>query len=247
MDTSVTDERFWERLYPVMFPSSRFEHAAGEIEQVLRLARVSRGRALDMGCGPGRHAVALARAGFEVTGVDLSPFLLAKAQEYGRASGIEIDWVREDMVNFVRPGRYDLIVNLFTSFGYFNLQVEETQALRNMVESLAEGGCIVMDLMGKEALAERMLLDRQPTEERDGTLLIQRIEVLEDWGRARSEWIVVRGSDAERFHFEHVLYSGQELRERLNWAGLSDVRLYGGFDGRPYGRGAQRLVAVGRR
>jgi SAM-dependent methyltransferase len=247
MGTSVTDERFWERLYPVMFPPERFERASTEIDQILALAAVKSGRALDMGCGPGRHAVALAKAGFEVTGVDLSSFLLAKAKDHATASGADVEWVREDMVSFVRPERYDLIVNLFTSFGYFKLQVEETQALRNMVDSLTEGGCIVMDLMGKEALAERMQLDRQPTEERRDALLIQRIDVLDDWGRARSEWILVRGSTAERFHFEHVLYSGQELRERLNWAGLSEVFLYGDFDGRPYGPGAKRLIAVGRR
>ena len=247
MDTSVTDERFWERLYPVMFPPERFALAAREMEQVLDLAGVRGGAALDMGCGPGRHAVALAKAGFDVTGVDLSAFLLGKARQHAESSGVEVEWVREDMVSFVRPERYDLIVNLFTSFGYFKLQVEETQALRNMVDSLADGGCIVMDLMGKEALAERMQRDRQPTEERSDALLIQRIDVLDDWGRARSEWILVRGDTAERFHFEHVLYSGQELRERLNWAGLSDVRLFGDFDGRPYGPGAKRLIALGRR
>src|SRR5690606_42056388 len=52
---------------------------------------------------------------------------------------------------------------------------------------------------------------------------------------------------AERFRFEHTLYSGQELRELMNWAGLADVSLYGGLDGRPYGPGAERLVAVGRK
>jgi hypothetical protein len=39
----------------------------------------------------------------------------------------------------------------------------------------------------------------------------------------------------------------RELRELMSWAGLSDVRLYGGLDGRPYGPGARRLVAVGRK
>ena len=96
-------------------------------------------------------------------------------------------------------------------------------------------------------MAERLRLEWQPTEERDDTLLVQRVSVEQDWCRVKSEWLLVRGNEASRYHFEHNLYSGQELRERMQWAGLSDVRLYGGLDGRPYGPGAQRLIAVGRR
>ena len=83
--------------------------------------------------------------------------------------------------------------------------------------------------------------------ERDGSLLIERIEVVDDWSRAKVQWMFIRGNEVERFDFEHTLYSGRELRELMNWAGLSDVTLYGGLDGRPYGPGAERLVAVGRR
>ena len=69
--------------------------------------------------GPGRHVAALAKRGFRVTGVDLSPFLLRRAQELAQRESFGIEWVQEDMRSFLRPEAFDLAISLFTSFGYF--------------------------------------------------------------------------------------------------------------------------------
>lgn len=241
------DEGFWERVYPVMFSPDRFDGALEEAEQLLDLAGVRGGRLLDLCCGPGRHAVPLARAGMQVTGVDLSEYLLDKARARADEAKVAVDWVSEDMRSFVEPGAFDVVVNLATSFGYFAVQADDMRVLKNMVESIHDDGVVLLHMVGKEALAERLPLNRQPTRERDGSLLIQRVEILDDWCRARSEWLLIHDDRVERFGFEHTLYSGRELRELMNWAGLSDVKLYGGLDGRPYGPGAEALVAVGRK
>ena len=241
------DQGFWERVYPVVFSPQRFASADEEAGDLMALTGVSRGRALDLCCGPGRHAVALARRGFDVTGVDLTAFLLERGREHAAAQKVQVEFVCQDMREFVRPGTYDLILNLFTSFGYFATENEDMRTLKNMVESLSEGGAVVIDTLGKEALAERLHAERTPIEEHDGSLLVQKVEVVDDWCRAKSEWILIRGDKVDRFAFEHTLYSGKELRELMNWAGLSKVDLYGSLDGRRYGPGAGRLVAVGRR
>ncbi len=241
------DPGFWQRVYPLMFSQAGYDRAFDEVEQVLELTGVEAGRALDLCCGPGRHSIPLAKRGFDVTGVDLSPFLLERAQERSVSAKVQIDWVHQDMREFSAPDGFDLVVNLYTSFGYFALQSDDLKVLRNMADSLREGGCVVLDVTGKEALAERLPLDRQPTVEVDGSMLIERVNVVDDWSRAQVEWLLLRDDTVQRFHFEHTLYSGRELRELMNWAGLSDVQLYGGMDGRPYGPGAERLVAVGRR
>ena len=241
------DDDFWEGLYPLMFSAERFSSAFEEVEQVAELTGLTGGRALDLCCGPGRHTIPLAQKGFDVTAVDISDYLLDKAKERAAEAKVAVDFVKKDMREFVEPGAFDLIINLFTSFGYFALQADDMKALRNMAESLTDDGCVVIDTLGKEALAERLPLNRQPTTERDGSLLIQRVDVVEDWSRAKAEWILIRGESAQRFQFEHTLYSGRELRDLMRWAGLSDVRLYGGLDGRPYGPGATRLVAIGRK
>lgn len=243
----ANEEDFWEGLYPLMFSAERFAFAFEEVEQVVELTGLGGGRALDLCCGPGRHCIPLAQRGFDVTAVDISDYLLDKARGRAAEAKVAIDFVKKDMREFVEPGAFDLIINLFTSFGYFALQADDMKALRNMAESLSDEGCVVIDTLGKEALAEQLPFDRQPTTERDGSLLIQRVDVVDDWSRAKAEWILIRGASAQRFQFEHTLYSGRELRDLMRWAGLSDVRLYGGLDGRPYGPGATRLVAIGRK
>lgn len=239
------DEDFWARVYPVLFSQERFDAADEETAELVDLAKAKTGRVLDLCCGPGRHAVALARRGFDVTGVDLSSYLLNKAREHAGQSKVDVEWVEADMRDFVRPGAYDLVLNLFTSFGYFATEADDMRTLKNMVESLADDGVLVIDVLGKEALAERV--HANPVEERKGALLIQKFDITDDWCRARSQWVIVQGDKADRVQFEHTLYSGKELRELMNWAGLSDVTLYGSLDGRPYGPGARRLVAVGRK
>lgn len=241
------DDGFWARIYPVLFSQELFDRAVGEVAQLVELTGVSKGRALDLCCGPGRHSIPLAQRGFDVTGVDLSDYLLGVAKERATQADVGVAWVKKDMRDFSEPGGYDLVTNLFTSFGYFQTEAEEMRTLKNMVESLSEAGTVVIDTLGKEALAERLHADSPPVEERDGALLIQRVKVVEDWCRVKSEWIIATEDKVDRVHFEHSLYSGKELRELMNWAGLSDVKLYGDLDGRPYGPGARRLVAVGRR
>jgi hypothetical protein len=76
---------------------------------------------------------------------------------------------------------------------------------------------------------------------------VQRTEVFDDWTRLRSEWIVIRHGKARSFTFHHTVYSGQELRDRMEQAGFVGVRLYGDLDGTEYGTNARRLIAVGRK
>jgi hypothetical protein len=77
--------------------------------------------------------------------------------------------------------------------------------------------------------------------------LVQRGEIFDDWTRIRAEWILIRRGRARTFAFHHTVYSGQELRERMEKAGFVDVRLYGDLDGSDYGLDARRLIAVGRK
>jgi len=79
----------------------------------------------------------------------------------------------------------------------------------------------------------------------DGATLVQRHEIFDDWTRARNEWLLIRQDRVKRFTFHHTVYSGQELRDRMEEAGFISVKLYGNLDGEEYGPNAQRLIAVG--
>jgi SAM-dependent methyltransferase len=153
------DEKFWEEIFPALFPEQRFVAADEEVSRVQGLTGCRTGRVLDLCCGPGRQSVALARQGFQVTGVDRSPFLLGKAQERAEFEKLSIEWVREDMRAFVRANGFDLVINLFTSFGYFATVEEDLSVLQNALCSLKPGGQFVIDVMGKEVLATQTRKD----------------------------------------------------------------------------------------
>jgi SAM-dependent methyltransferase len=238
------DDSFWRDLYLFMFPDKRFADAAEEVEKALALTNPPGNSVLDLCCGPGRCSIALAKRGFSVTGVDRAKFLLDKARSKAKSAGVRIEWIRQDMRDFVRPGGFDLVLSMFTSFGYFDDKREDLQVLRNMVASLRPGGVCLVDVVGKEFLAKIF----QPTRSEilpDGTMLVQRHEIFDDWTRVRNEWTLVRRGRAKTYSFHHTVYSGQELRDCMAGAGLVEVKLYGNLDGDEYGRDADRLIAVG--
>jgi SAM-dependent methyltransferase len=84
------NEAFWRTLYPYMFGERKLAAAPGEVERVIALSGVANGRVLDLCCGQARHSVILAHKGFEVTGVDRSPFLLGKARDLTAATSVEL-------------------------------------------------------------------------------------------------------------------------------------------------------------
>jgi SAM-dependent methyltransferase len=240
------DDSFWRELYPFMFPEKRFADAIRQVDQALKLTKPKGKLALDLCCGPGRCSIALARRGFSVTGVDRTKYLLAQARRRARTARVSIEWVRADMRDFVRPGVFDLVLSMFTSFGYFDNKREDLTVLQNMFASLRPGGTCLIDVVSKEYLA-RVFQPARVDELPDGSRLVQRGEIFDDWTRIRAEWILIRRGRARTFAFHHTVYSGQELRERMEKAGFVGVRLYGDFSGGTYGTNVERLIAVGRK
>jgi len=237
---------FWQAFYPFMFSEKSFVETPEQIKKVLKLTEPAGKTVLDLCCGPGRCAIALASSSFEVTGVDRTKYLLDKARERAISEKAEIEWIQMDMRDFVRPDTYDLALSMFTSFGYFDDKNEDTKVLHNMNTSLKQGGVCLIDVIGKEVLAKIF----QPTTSvvlPDGTIFIQRHEIFDDWTRIRNEWILIRKGKARNFHFHHTIYSGQELRDLMEQAGFVDVKLHGNFDGDEYGPDGHRLIAVGRK
>jgi SAM-dependent methyltransferase len=238
------DNAFWQEFYPFMFPEQRFTDAPIEMQKLLSLSKPNGKTVLDLCCGPGRCSVALAKAGFKVTGVDRTKFLLNKARTKARKEKVKIEWIQMDMRDFVRPNAFNLVLSMFTSFGYFNNKHEDLKVLEHILTSLKPGGVFVIDGAGKEWLAKVF----QPTRSDDlpdGTKFIQRSEIFDDWTRVRNEWILIRKGRAKTFRFHHTIYSGQELKDRLEQTGFAKVKLFGNLDGYEYGPNAQRLIVVG--
>lgn len=220
--------------------------ASEEVARLLSLVEIRPpGAVLDLGCGIGRHSLELARRGFEVTGVDRTEEFLAEARRAARADEVEIELVPEDMRRFRRPEAYDLAVNLLTSFGYFEDPEDDARVVRNLHESLKDGGAAVIDLMGKEVLAR--IFEPREWREVDGDLWLYERRVTRGWSWIENRWIRIRDGERSEFGLSHRLYAATELARLLEECGFAETEVYGGLDGSPYDHEASRLVVVGRK
>lgn len=121
-----------------------FRQTRLEVEFVLRSVRPPEdARILDLPCGYGRHAALLARRGFRVVGVDLSPAMLAEARRRF-TEGPRLRFRRGDMRRIAFREEFDAVINLYTSFGYFT-PAQNVTALRRMARALRPGGRLLVD------------------------------------------------------------------------------------------------------
>jgi SAM-dependent methyltransferase len=240
------NESLWRASYPFLFPESRIAIAGAATDKAIELTRVRGKSALDLGCGNGRFSVALAARGYSVTGVDLSKFFLDKARARARTERRKVEWIHEDMRDFVRPDAYDLALSMFSSFGYFETRKEDAAVLANVFKSLRSGGAFLMEVFGKELVAKGFQdshVDKLP----DGSMLVEQRKVVDDWSRVENEWTIIRNGRSRHFAFHINLYSGQELRGAFEQVGFVNVKLFGNLDGAAYDIKANRLIVVGQK
>lgn len=233
----------WEQIAPVMFDERRWAEARDEVGLTLTLLRVEPPAAvLDLACGPGRHALELARRGYRVTGVDATAAFLETAAGTAASEGLEVELVHDDMRRFSRTGAFDAVLSMATSFGYFADPEDDRRTLVNVLRSLRPGGGLLMELMGKEVVA-RTLKQRDWRDEA-GTILLTEQRVRADWTWVENRLVFLREGQRHELVLSHRLYSAAELSGLLLEAGFASVRVFGDLSGKPYDDDAVRLVAV---
>jgi len=229
-----------------MFDEAHWAEVPTVVDNILKLASPAKAaKVLDLCCGVGRHTVEFASRGFEVTGVDLTRAYLDAAKETAEAVGVSPEFVREDVRRFLRPGGFDLCINLFTSFGYFSRREDDLLMLGNCAKNLVPGGCLIVETIGKEIAARDFMKGEEF--ERAGWNVKTEYEVVGDWEGERNRWILQRGTTCIDRSFVLRLYSGYEMKRAMKEAGFASVEIFGGLDGRPYDEKAESLVAVARR
>ena len=232
----------WETV--PLFGPERMEMAPQEVDQIVAMVGIEPGAAvLDLCCGVGRHSLEFARRGYIVTGVDRTSAYLQTARDAAGVEGLAVEWIEADAREFLRPEAFDLAINMYTSFGYFEDPAEDRRVAENLCASLKPGGALVMDLMGKERLA-RIFSPRSWEELPDGSLFLQERKICKDWTWIENRWILVKDGQRKEFALGHRLYDGAGLGALLLDSGFESVALYGDLDEAPYDNEARRLVAL---
>lgn len=206
-------------------------------------------RVLDLGCGQGRHANLLAEAGFAVTGLDYSAELLALAARAGRPLGARSPaYRRGDMRRLPAPwtGRFDAVVNLFTSFGFFDRAEDDAAVLTQVARVLRPGGLLVWHGGSRDGVVARFLgRDWWLTD--DGTIVghERTFDPLSGFLAIRTTWRGRRGG-GERTH-RIRLYTATRLAELCAAVGLVVEEAFDGWADRPLRRRSSEMLLVARK
>lgn len=230
--------------YEPVFSFARDREHVGRLIELLALPSGS--RILDVPCGQGRHAHLLAEAGFRVDGMDYSRHLIDLAKE--RGTGATLRYVVGDMRRMPArwTGRFDAVVNLFTSFGFFADPADDAGTVREFARVLRPGGTLVWHGGSRDGVMARFL-GRDWWKSGDGTMIghERAFEPLSGILTIRTAWEGPSGSGQREHRIR--LYSATHLAELCLAAGLVVEEAFDGFRDRPLGRRSGEMLLVARK
>ena len=200
---------------------------------------------LDLACGGGRYARALSDRGARVVGLDLSPALLAVARG-AAAAAPSFALVRGDMLRLpFTAGSFDLVLSMFTSFGYFASADEDRAMLRGVRRVLRPAGTLLLDVFNAEGLPSTLQVETERNA--SGTRVRERRRIDAERNAVVKE-IEVHAGDRVRRYVEQVrLWPRPALRAALAASGLDPVHEWGDYGGAAFEpERSERLIVLAR-
>lgn len=180
-------------------------------------------RVLDVGCGKGRHSIFLNKRGLDVTGFDLSAESIAYDKQFENDS---LEFYRHDMRQVFRVNYFDLVLNLFSSFGYFDTIHDSIRCMQANSTALKKNGIIVLDYFNAEKVRSQ---GKQEHEIKLGGINFQIRKIIEG-NKIKKE--INFNDKGKSFHFEEQvwLFSERMFEEIFHKSGLEITAQYGNYN-----------------
>lgn len=205
---------------------------------------------LDLACGAGRHSVLFAKKGLMVTGIDLSAFLIKQAKIH-----LEKDYINfrdklkfeiRDMRDIKHVNEFDLVVNLFSSFGYFRDDNENEKVIKSISKALKPRAYFVIDFLNSVRLINKLV--PYDIKRSGGKYIVQVRKILD--GFVEKEILIFRNSGGSseypllnHFNERIKLYSLEDFREMFSKSGLKIMHTFGNYDGSAFVKNSsERLI-----
>lgn len=185
---------------------------------------------LDAACGAGRHAMKLAELGYEVTAFDLSKTLLSIAKIEANKKNLKINFVSSDLREFSSNVKFDLVLSLFTSFGYFKSDEENFLFVNNAYKMLNQNGFYVLDFLNKYFVEQNLITI---SEKEVGDKIIIENRNIQN-GRVVKEIKIVNQNEEHNYIESVKLYSYNELKENFSQIGFKVKNIFGDYTGNEF-------------
>jgi len=215
-----------------------------EVESIIRMLNLKPPtRILDLCCGFGRHAIVLARQGYNVTGLDLSENILQYARQKAESLRVNLDLEKRDMRNIQYMNEFDAVINVFTAFGFFDSESDDLLVLQGVARALKPGGQFLIDTINREFVIQSQ--QSQSWNINDGTVILE--ERFFDFFKSRLEIIhqlVDNKGQKRKLESSFRLYTLREMLDMFCRYGLTLTDVYGDFDGSQYTSKSPRMILV---
>jgi SAM-dependent methyltransferase len=234
------------REYLDLYPTRDAHEARRDVDAILSLLDPPRDAPLlDLGCGAGRHLVALREAGFtRLTGLDLSADLLdVAAARLAAINATTVELLCADMRRIPTGKHFETVLSLFTSFGYFPEDADNRSVLAGVRRALTPDGTVLIDTLNPPYVIDHLV-------ERETRTLSGRTVRIERWvdperHRVNKRMDVTEADGTQRRFDESVrMYGRDEFVAMLAGAGFGGIHVYGSLRGAVYSSESERLVLV---
>lgn len=200
---------------------------------------------LDLYCGYGRHAIELAKQGFNVTGIDATQDFLDIAAQKAQEAGVNVTFKQQDMRELNYAQEFAAVINMFAAFGYFT-DDENANIIKLIANALKPQGLFLIDLLNRDWMVSNNLNRywRHPSGE---YVLSYKVQL--EKGIATMKRQLINQITGTKIQYDFILraYSLPEMANILSHSGLSILETYGGFDGRPYSSETPRMIILAKK
>jgi SAM-dependent methyltransferase len=198
---------------------------------------------LDVPCGHGRIANRLAERDARVTGLDTDAFFLEHARADAAARGVDVEYVQGDMRELPWSERFDVAVNWFTSFGYFDDEGNRAW-LETVLRTLKVGGRLAIDVHSRDVFMRNRT--NASVYERDGDLVVDSHSFDVETGREETERWLIRDGQMRKTGYSVRFFTYTELRDLLLGVGFASVEGVG-HDRKPLTLESRRMIVIATR
>ncbi len=228
--------------YHLLYSNRNDDEARAFVSNLVHHLHIPEGsRVLDVACGKGRHSRYLAKMGYDTTGLDLAAHSIEEAKKEMLPNLHFEVW---DMRKVYRENYFSLVVNLFSSFGYFDNEADDQAAIHAMAADLVPGGTLVLDYMNPECTSKLL-------KARD---IINRGDIQFHLQKRLEKGFIVKDinfiAEGEEHHYQERLkmIKPELFRKLFEGAGLTITEVFGNYDLGPFRPGeSNRQVIVGKK
>lgn len=230
---------WFDENYLLLYRHRDHSDAESQVKLILHTLNIDKNsRILDLGCGEGRYTYLFKKKGFHICGLDLSEELITEGKK--RYGDLNI------MVGDMRaiPGKFDVVLSLFTSFGYFEDDRENRKVFDSISSSLHVGGWFWLDFLNPMHV-KKNLIPETVSEISPSCQVIERRTINDN--RIIKDIIFIQEKGGKRYQESVYLYSKEELESMMREVGILPLGCFGNYRGCCWSENSERAIIYGKK